>query len=165
MRHTFTSTRLAKLRSLIIPRLVSINSNPWTLLMEVKIDPNPLENNLELSCKIEFMQTSWLRYSPSRYFWKIFFKNSVYGTSLGAQWFRICLPMQRTLVWSLVQGDPTCRGATKPMCHNYWACTPEPASHNYWARVPQLLQPARLEPMLCNKRSHCNEKPTHRNEE
>ena len=26
-----------------------------------------------------------------------------------------------TQVWSLVQEDPTCRGATKPMCHNYWS--------------------------------------------
>ena len=39
------------------------------------------------------------------------------------------------------------------------------ASHNYWARVPQLLKHAHLEPMLLNKRSHHNEKPTHRKEE
>ena len=26
---------------------------------------------------------------------------------------------------------PTCLGATKPMCHNYWACVLELASHNY----------------------------------
>ena len=86
------------------------------------------------------------------------------GTSLVAQWLRIHLPMQGTQVWSLVQEDPTCRGATKPMHHNYWACTLEPRSHNYWAHVPQLLKPARLEPVLCNKRSHHNEKPTHHNE-
>ena len=33
------------------------------------------------------------------------------------------------------------------------------------ARVPQLLKPRTLEPVLCNKRSHCNEKPVHHNEE
>ena len=33
------------------------------------------------------------------------------------------------------------------------------------AREPQLLKPAHLEPVLCNKRSHRNEKPVHRNEE
>ena len=33
------------------------------------------------------------------------------------------------------------------------------------AREPQLLKPARLEPMLRDKRSHRNEKPVHRNEE
>ena len=33
------------------------------------------------------------------------------------------------------------------------------------AHVPQLLKPARLEPVLHNKRSNCNEKPVHRNEE
>ena len=48
--------------------------------------------------------------------------------------------MQGTRVWALVQGDPTRRGATKPMSHNYWACAPEPMSHNYWAHVPQLLK-------------------------
>ena len=29
--------------------------------------------------------------------------------------------------------DPTCRGATKSVRHNYWACAVEPASHNYWS--------------------------------
>ena len=48
---------------------------------------------------------------------------------------------------------------------NYWACTLEPVSHNCWARVPQLLNPARLEPMLRNKRSYRSEKPTHHKEE
>ena len=33
-----------------------------------------------------------------------------------AQWPRICLPMPETQVRSLVQGDPTCRGTTKPVC-------------------------------------------------
>ena len=47
--------------------------------------------------------------------------------------------MQGTRVRALAQEDPTCRGATKPVHHNYWACAVEPVSHNYWARVPQLL--------------------------
>ncbi|KAJ8783224.1 hypothetical protein J1605_009832 [Eschrichtius robustus] len=33
------------------------------------------------------------------------------------------------------------------------------------APEPQLLKPVSLEPVLCNKRSHCNEKPAHHNEE
>ena len=37
--------------------------------------------------------------------------------------------------------DPTGRGATNPMHHNYWACSLEPRSWNYWAHVPQLLKP------------------------
>ena len=52
-----------------------------------------------------------------------------------------------------VREDPTCCGATKPVCHNYWA------------HVPQLLKPTHLEPVLLNKRSHRNEKPVHHNEE
>ena len=41
------------------------------------------------------------------------------GTSLVAQWLRICLPMRGTQVQALVREDPTCRGATKPVSHNY----------------------------------------------
>ena len=41
------------------------------------------------------------------------------GTSLVAQWLRICLPMQGTRVQVLAREDPMCRGATKPMRHNY----------------------------------------------
>ena len=73
--------------------------------------------------------------------------------SLVAQRLRSHLPMQGTQVRALVREDPTCRGATKPMCHNYWA------------REPQLLKPGHLEPMLCNKRSHRKEKPAHHNKE
>ena len=39
--------------------------------------------------------------------------------SLVAQWLGIHLPMQGTQVQALVREDPTCRGATKPMRHNY----------------------------------------------
>ena len=74
--------------------------------------------------------------------------------SLAVQWLRICLATQRTLVWSLVQEDPTCRGATKPVHHNYWACALEPLCRNYWS-------PWALEPVLHNKRSRCGGKPTH----
>ena len=73
--------------------------------------------------------------------------------------------MQGTQVQALAREDPTCHGATKPVRHNYWAWALEPASHNYWAHVLQLLKPARLEPVLCNKRSHDSENPAHHNEE
>ena len=42
--------------------------------------------------------------------------------SLVAQWLRICLPMQGIRVRALVWEDPTCRGATRPVSHSYWAC-------------------------------------------
>ena len=50
-------------------------------------------------------------------------------------------------------GDPTCCGASKPMSNNNWAWT------------LQLLKPACLELVLCNKRNHCTDKPVHCNEE
>ena len=42
-----------------------------------------------------------------------------FRASLVAQWLRICLPMQGTQVRALVWEDPTCRGATGPVSHNY----------------------------------------------
>ena len=86
-------------------------------------------------------------------------------TSLVAQWLRVHLPMQETQVRALVQEDPTCHRATKPVRHNYWAWALEPARRSYWAHVPQLLKPVHLEPVLHNKKSHRNEKPAHLNEE
>ena len=60
-------------------------------------------------------------------------------TSLVVQWLRVCLPMWGTWVWSLIQEDSSCFSTTKPTCHSYWANA--------------------LDPVLCSKRSHCNEKP------
>ncbi|KAJ8790004.1 hypothetical protein J1605_004756 [Eschrichtius robustus] len=46
-----------------------------------------------------------------------------------------------------------------------WARVSQLLSLRSRAHEPQLLKPVCLEPMLCNKRSHRNEKPVHRNEE
>ena len=60
-------------------------------------------------------------------------------TSLVVKWLRIHLPVHGTRVWALVWEDPTCRGASKPVCRNYWA------------REPQLLKPVHLEAKLCKR--------------
>ena len=59
-------------------------------------------------------------------------------TSLVGQWLRICLPMQRTWVWSLVWEGSTCHGATRSMHPNYWACKPR-------AHGPQQEKPLKRE--------------------
>ena len=46
-------------------------------------------------------------------------KKLPYGASLVVQWLRICLPMQGSRVRALVWEDPTCRGAARPVSHNY----------------------------------------------
>ena len=52
--------------------------------------------------------------------------------------------MQGAWVRSLVQEDPTCWGATKPLCHNYWARALEPHAvqqekpAQWEAHAPQL---------------------------
>ena len=46
-------------------------------------------------------------------------KKKVHRASLVAQWLGIRLPMQGTQVCALVREDPTCRGAARPMSHNY----------------------------------------------
>ena len=89
------------------------------------------------------------------------------GASQMAQWLRIHLLMQETwskkmvqpwsktwsMVQSLVQEDPSCHGAIKPLCHNYWACAPESGNHNYWVHVPRLLRPQALEHELWEGRA------------
>ena len=57
-----------------------------------------------------------------------------------------------------IPGPGRLLGATKPVFPNHWTQALEPDSSNCWACVPQLLKPACLEPMLCDKRSHHNEK-------
>ena len=44
---------------------------------------------------------------------------SIGGASLVAQWLRVCLLMRGTRVRALVGEDPTCRGAARPVSHNY----------------------------------------------
>ena len=46
-------------------------------------------------------------------------KNVFFGASLVVQWMRICLPVQRTQVQSLVQENPT--WAIRPKYCNYWS--------------------------------------------
>ena len=41
--------------------------------------------------------------------------------------------MSETWIRSLIWEDPTCHGATKPVCDNYWACALEPGSRIYWS--------------------------------
>ena len=61
--------------------------------------------------------------------------------------------MQETQVSSLIQEDPTCFKATKPVHHNYCSTI----AHNC-ALGAATNEPMCLEPVLCNK-SHGNEKP------
>ena len=49
----------------------------------------------------------------------MYIKKKSLRTSLVVQWLRIHLPMQGTWVRVLVQEDPECHGATKPVRHNY----------------------------------------------
>ena len=53
--------------------------------------------------------------------------------------------MLEAQVQSLVREDPTRRGATKPVHHDYWAGTVEPGHHNYWAQAPQQEKPRQWE--------------------
>ena len=92
--------------------------------------------DLELSCeknstisRIIAFSLKWMQYifisefraffPPGKYAQFQCIQKLKLGASLVAQWLRICLPMQGTRVRALVWEDPTCRGATKPVCHNY----------------------------------------------
>ena len=58
-------------------------------------------------------------FMASRGTWTLPDKRHKTGTSLVAQWLRIHLPVQGTWIRALVWEDPTCRGVTKPVSHNY----------------------------------------------
>ena len=89
-----------------------------------------LTQNVSLICLTHSASDSTCLFSS----WLVFVR-----TSLVVQWLIICLPVQGTPVPSLVHEDPTCHGATKPVFPNYWSL-------------------CALEPVLWNKRGHCNEK-------
>ena len=78
-------------------------------------------------CPITFPVTWWFLFflyfhsfsNPPGGFSTLQVKKVGSGASLVAQWLRILLPTQGAQVRALVQEDPTCRGATKPVSHNY----------------------------------------------
>ena len=77
-------------------------------------------------------------------------QEEVHRASLVAQWLRIRLPMQGTRVRAPAQEDPTCRGATKPVCHNYWACAPQllsPCATTTEACAPRARAPQQEKPL------------------
>ena len=78
----------------------------------------------------------------------------VKGLNLVAQWLRIHLAMQQTVVWSLVWED-------FPMLQGNWAHVSQLLSLHSRAFELQLLSPSTLETMFRNKRSHCKEKTAH----
>ena len=76
------------------------------------------------------------------------------GASLVVQWLRIHLPMQGIHIQPLVWEDSICYRVSKP----------RPLSRRSRACKPQLLKLTHLQPVLHNKRSHHNDKPSHYNE-
>ena len=116
--------------------------------------PTPKLHRSQSSCHLETPSQTHpeIMFNPGTP-WPIWHIKLTIRASLVAQWLRICLPRQGTWVQALVQEDPTHRRATKPVCLRSRACE------------PHLLKPACLESVLCNKRSHHNEKPAHRNKE
>ena len=86
--------------------------------------------------------SSFIPISSHLEIWKHKERKHSFWTSLVSQWLRICLPTQGTWVWSLVQEDSTCCGATTSMGCRYWSlCT--------------------RKPVLQNESGHQNEKPEH----
>ena len=76
-----------------------------------------------------------------------------FGTPLVMHWIRICLSMQGLQVSSLVREDTTCREASKPMCHNYWAhvprmSAPKPERPPQWEARSLKLQSSLCSPQL-----------------
>lgn len=79
-----------------------------------------------------------------------YFKNKNQGFP-GSSVVRIRLPKQETQVQLLDQEDPTCRRATKPERHNRLSLGSRARSRSHQSP---------LESVLCDRKSHLNEKPT-----
>lgn len=69
----------------------------------------------------------------------------LFWTSLVARWISICLRIQGTWVWSLVQDYFTCHGTAKPMCHNTEPGLQSPWAATIVAQVPNNLSSATWE--------------------
>ena len=99
-------------------------------------------------------------------------KKSNNWTSLVVQCLGIHLPMQGTLVRSLICEDSTGHKATKSKHHNYWICILVPMDHNYRACAPTACplhqqKPWQKEVHTTTKNSPClhNWKPRCSNED
>ena len=132
-----TDVNFVKIRPLKCNRVFTLLWNGiWS-------DQEDLSYHIEV---LQFSQNSCLRELPGLqmdhmfFLWRQMFN---FWASLVVQWLRICLPMQGTRVRALVWEDPTCRGATGPVSHNYWACAsgacaPQQETPRQWkARAPQ----------------------------
>ena len=107
------------------------------------------ENNIMTSFQYR-MHTMKLQFNSAFWNWIIedkgteltscilfcFMKKQNTRTSLVVQWLRICLPMQRTWVQSLVQEDSMHCGVTKAMHHVCGACALEPKLHSENSEQP-----------------------------
>ena len=134
--------------------LDSVLQRTWHTAEFNKYQMNEWYNPENISCQMNKLK--WLNSEPAHTHKRpaeiktLFCSKSESRASLVVQWLRICLPMQETRVRALVWEDPTCRGATRPMSHNYWACASEACAQQQerprqWeARAPRWwVAPAR----------------------
>ena len=145
--------------SLGFPRQENCSGLPFPSLEE----SSQPRDRTHLSCTGRQILSHWaIREAPPTHVSKL---------SSGLPWWlsgEVCLPVQETWVQSPVWEDLTCHRATKPGCHNHWACVLEPISCNSWAHAQQLLKPMSPWAGLHDKRSHhCNERvaPAHQNQD
>ena len=78
------------------------------------IRPTPIHPSEQPSITISDSGTPWA--FLSHHFYMVVIVHVFLGLPW---WFGVHLPMQGTRVRALVQEDPTCHGATKPVSHNY----------------------------------------------
>ena len=95
--------------------------------------------DLHKACKFEIIKLFWFGFCENIFkIWHIENLSSS-RNSPGGLAVKNLPAMHGTWVWYLVQEDPTCPWATKPTCHNYWACAAQQMKSLQWdARTPQL---------------------------
>ena len=135
--------KFIKKKKSVLDRLLCISINPSHFMVE---ETGRWENGRILNskvCLIPKVLSNKLYCHTLCIYICIVLKYIKLWASLVAQWLGICLPTQGTRVLALVWEDPMCRGATRPVSHNYWACAsgacvPQRERPRWWeARAPR----------------------------
>ena len=119
-----------------------LNQTFHTLLEESAFFPLS-DANQQIICEASSQSIPLIFYTVSYCAWSFYYffvilkLNSNVGNFLVAQWLRICLPMQGTVLDPWYGKIPHVLGQ---LSRNYWAYTQESMSCNCWAHTLQLLK-------------------------
>ena len=121
LRDLWDNIKRTNIRIIGVPEVEEKKKVTEKIFEEIRVENFP-NMGKEIVNQVQEAQTVPYRINPRRNMPRhILIKLSKikYRASLVAQWLRIRLPVQGTRIRALVWEDPTCRGVTGPVSHNY----------------------------------------------